>query len=295
LRPLTRDIYHIIISKGYGVQRLRKEFNISERTARDWIAISKYFDSHNMPFLTDPLLQPKTHIDYKIEGNHFKVASIADWHIGSKMFKKEAFQTFIKYAIDQGVEIFLAPGDLIDANNVYRGQEYELAVVGIDDQVDLLCETVPVFANIKFFFITGNHEYTAYKMVGKNVGSDIANSRKDFTFLGAIDGKVSINGIPFDLFHGAGKGAYAVSYKIQKRIESYVPGEKPRILLVGHWHQSMEFTTRNITAYHSGSFQGPTILSKQFCLPTINGGWIIDILAENSEVKSIKSEFIFFY
>jgi hypothetical protein len=57
----------------------------------------------------------------------------------------------------------------------------------------------------------------------------------------------------------------------------------------------MEFTARNITAYHAGSFQGPTILSKQYCLPTINGGWILDILAENGEVKTINSEFVFFY
>jgi hypothetical protein len=293
LKPLTQEIYNIIIDKGYGVLKLRKEFNVTERVARDWISISKYFNSHNMPFLTDPLIQPKVHVNYKIEGNNFKVASLADWHIGSKAFKKEAFITFIKYCKDKGVEIFLAPGDLIDANNVYRGQEYELEIVGIDDQLDALCNIVPDLG--KLFFITGNHEYAVYKRVGKNVGPDIAQRRKDFVFLGAIEGKVSINDIPFDLFHGAGKGSYAVSYKIQKRIEGYVPGDKPRILLVGHWHQMMEFTSRNITAYHCGSFQGPTILSKQFCLPNINGGWIIDIMAEAGEVKTINSEFIFFY
>jgi hypothetical protein len=291
--PLTREIYELIINKNYGRDKLRKEFNVSDRVAREWLTISHYFDSHNLPFITDPLIQPKNIVDYKIEGNSFKVALMADWHIGSKACKKRELQTFVNYAKDQGVEIFLGPGDLIDANNVYRGQEYELEVVGVDDQVDLLCNIVPDLGQC--FFITGNHEYTAYKKIGKNVGADIAFMRKDFTFLGAIEGRININGIMFDLYHGAGKGAYAVSYKIQKRIEAYIPGDKPRILAVGHWHQSMEFTTRNVTSYHCGSFQGPTILSKQFCLPNVVGGWILDILAEEGQVKTIDSKFVFFY
>jgi len=292
-KPLTEEIFKLIINKKYSINKLRKEFDVSQKTARDWVAVSNYFKSHNLPFITDPMAQPKQKAKYDIDGNHFKVAMMADWHIGSKACKKEELKTFVKYAKDQGVKIFLAPGDLIDANNVYRGQEYELEVPGVDDQVNLLCDVVPDLG--KCFFITGNHEYTAYKRIGKNVGADIASKRKDFTFLGAIEGRVDINGINFDLFHGAGKGAYAVSYKIQKRIESYIPGDKPRILAVGHWHQSMDFTTRNVTSYHCGSFQGPTILSKQFCLPNVIGGWVVDILAEGSEVKTIKSEFVFFY
>lgn len=292
-KPLTEQIFKLIINEKYGRQKLIKEFNVTDKTAREWISITRYFANHNIPFTSDPLALPKTTAEYKINGNHFKIASFADWHIGSKACKKKEIQTFVKYAKDQGVDAFIAPGDLIDCFGVYRGQEFELEHIGIDEQLDVLCDLIPDLG--KCFFITGNHEYVAYKKIGVNVGASLSSRRKDFTFLGAMDGNVTLNGIKCNLYHGGGSGAYAVSYKLQKKIESYVPGDKPRLLFAGHWHQQMEFTTRNVTAFHCGSFQGPTILSKTLCLPNVIGGWIHDILSENGEIKTIKNEFVFFY
>ncbi len=54
--------------------------------------------------------------------------------------------------------------------------------------------------------------------MSKNIGIDLASRRPDFKFLGAMEGKVTVNGILFELFHGTGSGSYSISYKLQKRI-----------------------------------------------------------------------------
>jgi predicted phosphodiesterase len=293
-KRMTKDIFDSIITNNYGRDRVSKMFDVSETVARGWIAVAEYLAEHNMPFIEDPLHQPKDkELSYEIKGDRFKFAATADWHIGSAVAKKAELKAYLNYAKDQGVELFLAAGDLMDGNNVYPGQQYEQSISSIDGQLESLIEIIPDLK--KCFFIIGNHEYAIYKQVGKNIGLDLASRRPDFKFLGAMEGQVSINGILFELFHGTGSGSYSVSYKLQKRIESYTPGNKPRFLIAGHWHQSMEFTTRNVTAYHSGSFQGPSTFSRMLSLQNVLGGWIVEVIHENGEVRSVKSEFLPFY
>jgi hypothetical protein len=54
-------------------------------------------------------------------------------------------------------------------------------------------------------------------------------------------------------------------------------------------------TVRNVTGYLCGSFQGPNTFSKALSLANVTGNWIIEIMSENGEVNSVKSEFVQFY
>jgi len=291
---MTKDIFDLINVNGYGREKLCKTFNVPERTAREWIAVAKYLQANNMPFIDDPLHKPSVNeVKHEIKGDKWKVAVISDTHIGSNVFRPTELETFVKYAIDNGVETFLLPGDIIDGTKVYKGQEYEQSIPGIDAQIDYFSEIFPSIP--KGYFIIGNHEYSAFKNVGKDVGQDICRNRKEFQYIGCMEGRVSINGVVFELFHPQGSGSYALSYKLQKRIESYIPGNKPRILLMGHYHQSMCMTVRNVTGYMCGSFQGPNTFSKALSLANVTGGWILEIMSNDGEVNSIKSEFIQFY
>lgn len=288
---MTKSVFDLITVDGYGRDKLRKEFGISEVTAREWLAVAKYLQKNNMPFIADPLHMPRAEmIRHEIKGDKWKVAVISDTHIGSNAFRAEPLNTFVKYAIDSGVETFLLPGDIIDGARVYPGQEYEQDIPGVDAQIAYFEEVFPAVP--RAYFITGNHEYSAFKSVGKNVGQDICRNRKEFQYIGCMEGRVTINDVIFELFHPTGSGAYALSYKLQKRIESYMPGDKPRFLLMGHYHQAINITVRNVTGYMCGSWQGPNTFSKALNLPNITGGWILEIMSDGGEVNSIKSEFI---
>jgi predicted phosphodiesterase len=269
-------------------------FDVSETVARGWIAVAEYLEAHNMPFIEDPLHQPKSQdIIHQIKGDKWKVAVMSDLHIGSNVFKKDEMQTFVKYALDSGVETFLLPGDIIDGTKVYFGMEYEQSIPGIDNQISYFEEIFPKVP--KAFMIIGNHEYASFKSIGKNIGLDICRNRPDFKYIGCMEGRVTINGILMELFHGQGSGAYTLSYKLQKRIENYVPGNKPRFLFMGHYHQAVSITSRNVSAYLCGSFQGANTFSKGLNLPNVTGGWILEIMSDGDEVNSVKSEFIQFY
>jgi UDP-2,3-diacylglucosamine pyrophosphatase LpxH len=291
IMEMNKDIFDCITVQNYGHDRLCKQFGVGDRKAREWIAIAKYLQNNNMPFIVDPMGQPKAEvIKREIKGDKWKVAVISDTHIGSNVFRPEELKTFVQYALDSGVETFLLPGDIIDGTKVYRGQEYEQSISGVDDQIAYFAEIFPKVP--KAYFIVGNHEYAAFKSVGKNVGQDMSAARKEFQYVGCMEGRVTINDVIFELFHPQGSGSYALSYKLQKRIESYMPGDKPRFLLMGHFHQSMCMTVRNVTGYHCGSFQGPNTFSKALSLANVTGGWILEIMSENGEVNSVKSEFI---
>lgn len=291
---LSKDVFDCITVNGYGREKLCKSFGVSDRTARDWLAVAKWLQNNNMPFIADPMHLPQAEvIKHEIKGNSWKVAVFSDLHIGSDVFRPVELQTAVKYALDSGVDTFLLPGDIIDGTNVYRGQQYEQDITGVDSQIERFAEVFPKVP--KAYFIVGNHEYSAFKSVGKNVGHDISAIRKEFQYIGCMEGRVTINDVIFELFHPTGGGSYALSYKLQKRIESYIPGNKPRFLLMGHYHQSMCMTVRNVTGYHCGSFQGPNTFSKALSLANVTGGWILEIMSENGEVNSVKSEFVQFY
>jgi len=60
------------------------------------------------------------------------------------------------------------------------------------------------------------------------------------------------------LMHPGGGSAYAVSYRPQKIIESFQDGEKPHILLLGHYHKSLKVEIRGVVTILVPSCQDQT-------------------------------------
>jgi len=68
--------------------------------------------------------------------------------------------------------------------------------------------------------------------------------------------RLDCGGVIFELWHPQGGGSYARSYKLQKHIESYALGEKPAVLLTGHYHQFCYLDERGVHALLCPTFQG---------------------------------------
>jgi predicted phosphodiesterase len=240
----------------------------------------------------------------KITEHQFKSETIvfgciSDTHLGNICARKDLLKFAYEIFAQRKVEIVYHAGDIVDGEKVYRGQEYELYAHGLDAQVEDVVKNFPFKTGITTYFISGNHDLSFQKTAGCDIGERIAEKRNDLIYLGQEEqdvilrfGKISAL---MRLFHPAGGTAYAISYKVQKAVESYSGGRKPNILLLGHYHKA-EFLPclRNVLSIQCGTLCGQTPFMRRKSIAAHIGFWIIECqLGKN--INRFKPEFFAYY
>jgi hypothetical protein len=116
-------------------------------------------------------------------------------------------------------------------------------------------------------------------------------------YLGMNNAKVSLTpNCIMELNHPGDGAAYALSYTIQKLIDSMSGGDKPNILINGHHHKSMYLFYRNIHAFEAGTIEAQTPYMKGKRIAANMGGWIIEVhVDEEGTIQRCKGEFISLY
>ena len=240
-------------------------------------------------------------------GDRRIIAGVGDIHFGSKHHLRPQFEDFCKYAYERGVRLFLHAGDMLDG--VYKHSVWEQDRRGYEEQVGYAVENLPRFPGATWYFIEGNHDETLGEASGINVGkameqSFIAAGRSDVKYLGPRRAYVRVvgpgekRGVFVELWHPRDKSAaYAKSYRLQKHVEAYAPGQKPDILLTGHWHQQMYFTTRGVHCMSLGCWQGSqSSFGKSLSGAPDIGSWIVEYsLTENGTIRHFKPEWCGYY
>jgi predicted phosphodiesterase/biotin operon repressor len=189
----------------------------------------------------------------------------SDIHIGSKLHDEQAFLEYMKRAFEEhGVKRFFICGDLVDGRDIYHGHLNFLKAVTQQDQVDMVCEELPDWKGVEYVLIDGNHDYSWTQKGAPFTGELIAQKRNDVTYLGPSVGDVILDGVRIRLLHGAGGGAYSVTYPIQRYMRnismSGEPREKiPKVLHVGHYHKRLDGVEveSGAIATMCGNFQEP--------------------------------------
>ena len=241
-------------------------------------------------------------VPIKSDENTIRFGLIGDIHIGSLYQRIDALQLFYEQLAGEGIDTVLCAGDIVDGWKVYRGQEFELHPYGRSwaDQRAMFAEKAPRIDGMKTIFITGNHDASFKNLVGMVVGDELCQIRPDWEFVGQDVGDVDLTAESGDklrvrLFHPGGGTAYAMSYRIQKIIESLAGGEKPDLLAVGHYHKA-EFIPayRNIAAIQVGTFQSQTPFMVRLASQAHVGGWIVEATLGGNLTSRIKAEFISF-
>jgi predicted phosphodiesterase len=239
--------------------------------------------------------------------NTIRFGVVGDTHIGSGYQRLDALKAFYAHAYDEGVSIVLHAGDVIDGWHVYRGQEFELHpnARSWDDQRAMFEAEAPRCGGlIETIFITGNHEASFRRSVGMNVGAELQRVRPDWKCIGADVGTVTLktkNAGTFSvmLVHPSDRGGtYALSYKLQKFIEAIPGGEKPDLLVLGHYHKSIHMPAyRNVEAFLPGAFQSQTPFMAAQGSAAHVGGWIVEVVLGDADklTSRVKAEFIGFY
>ena len=176
---------------------------------------------------------------------HHKFGVTGDNHLGSRYSRLDVLNALFDIWQAEGVTKVYQCGNIIDGE--FRFNVQDLIARGIGGQVDYLIENWPKREGIVTEFITGDdHEGWYVQREGINIGRLIQHEaedagRTDLKYIGHMEHTIElkcVNGSSLmRLIHAGGGSAYATSYTAQKIVESYQGGEKPNVLLIGHYHK----------------------------------------------------------
>ena len=233
-----------------------------------------------------PDLRPHV-FEHDFYGRHFKIGLFSCTHFGSIYSADAERRQFYDLCVKEGVEHLYHCGDVTSGNSVYRGHLRDLrsGCIDADAQAKLAVEDF-TSAGLPISFILGNHDDKWLRDFGFNVGETIANaaagSKHPIKYLGSggarvILGKKTNSPCVLDLLHPGGGTAYALSYRLQKIVESYTGGDKPHIVAVGHFHKAEEIPhLRNMMAIQPGCFEWQTPFMRSRAIEAHVAGCVVE-------------------
>ncbi len=189
------------------------------------------------------------------KNNLFKFGAFGDLHAASKYTRWEVREDLTRRAERFGATAILDTGNWIDGEKSFN--RYDLEVVGLDRQCQLLAKRYPK-TKIPTYAVTGaDHEGWYAKSEGIDVGRYCEAIMRDaghlWTNLGYMEADIVLRNSNnpnataiLRVMHPGGGSSYALSYRPQKIIESFEGGEKPNVLLMGHYHKIDFGLVRNV-------------------------------------------------
>jgi hypothetical protein len=222
---------------------------------------------------------------------------MGDTQINSKYTQITHLHKLYDIYQQEGIDTVYHTGDMDEGEEMRMGHKYECYTQGVDDHIDEIEKVYPQRKGIKTHFITGNHDHSIFKRVGFDIGPVLASRRADMKYLGRDQAVIMLTpNCSLELRHPGDGTAYALSYKMQKMIEAMGADEKPNILAVAHYHKIEYLFYRNVHAFQTGCFQGPTPFTVGKGISIHMGGWIIEVHVDDSgTITRIKQEMIPFY
>jgi UDP-2,3-diacylglucosamine pyrophosphatase LpxH len=232
--------------------------------------------------------------NHRFSQRRTRIGVISDTHIGHEKFDEELFLKALTFYKRNKAEAIYHVGDILEGMSGRPGHIYELSHVGFTSQLnyaaDLLSQTeLPIYA------ITGNHDQWYMKKgdAGVDVGDALEDKLKNFTYLGMNEADIELGkNTKMKLFHGSDGTAYAISYKMQKLIESFTESERPDIVLSGHYHKALQMFSRGTYGYECGTLCGQTEFMRGKKIPAHKGFWMLDIYHNKNGVERINSTFM---
>lgn len=229
--------------------------------------------------------------------------AMGDTHLCSKQERLAELHDLYRIYAANNIKTVLHAGNYIDGEA--RFNKFELKVHGMDAQLAYMGEHYPQHEGIETLMVSGDdHEGWYSQREGVDIGYYMQTvmergGRTDIKNLGYMEcyiplthkssGKKSM----LHVMHPGGGSAYATSYTVQKIVEGYEGGEKPAILLAGHYHKAEHLETRNVHCFQTGCFQDQTVFARKKRLTFTIGGWII-MARQNPETGAVEEVVSYF-
>jgi predicted phosphodiesterase len=247
------------------------------------------------------------HLDlsYINSGDWIRFGLVADTHLCCK--EERLSELHAQYDLFQAegiTEVFHA-GNIVDGY-LHRINGASVFDTTIDGQAQYVVDNYPAREGIVTNFITGDDHDGVWFSPGFNMGGYIDmlarnQGRTDLRYIGHVEADVEIKtkgvegevSTKIKIQHPGGGSAYARSYTGQKQIEALEGGEKPDILVQGHYHVSNYMQERNVHVVSMPGFQDQTIFARKKRLRMEVGGSILEFKVSplNGSVTRCRVEF----
>ena len=246
-----------------------------------------------------------TRIDVrKLGGKVVRFGLTSDNHLGSKYCRLDVLNALYDIWEKEGIKDVYQCGNMIDGEA--RFNKFDIIAHGVEGQASYFAENWPKRKGMNLYFVTGDdHEGWYVQREGVNIGQVLEDTarragRKDLHYLGHMEHDIVYQGTKHKsimrLIHAGGGSAYATSYSAQKIVESYQGGEKPSILLIGHYHKAEYGYPREVHVVQAGCTEDQTPFMRKLKIQAHVGGWIVEfVLSEEGFISRFKCEWIPFY
>lgn len=303
-----------IRNKPKTLEQLSQEFDRSKDTIREGLGVLRdrdfnIIEQHDLAVLDTysvKRVQPLQLND--MEGRELCFAVATDIHSGSTGQQITAVREFERIAVEEyGAQVILHPGDIMAGWRVYRGQDHDLYAHSADEQIKVANKTLVPYEGVPRIVLGGNHDFSFIKAGGFDAVKALCRRREDMIYCGydAADIQLTENTV-MRLWHPSGGVPYAVSYRLQKGIESLAFDELEkavndnkvphlRVVLAGHLHIECELQRGPILAMQCGAFEGQTnYLRAKGLFPQVGGYVVWLTLTKGGLIQRKRFEFVHF-
>lgn len=217
----------------------------------------------------------------------YRYGFVTDNHLCSKYAREDVLHDLYDKFAAEGITRVYNAGNWIDGEA--RFNRHDLLIHGMDNQLRYFAERYPVRPGIKTYYIAGDdHEGWYAKDKGIDIGLRAQQTardagRDDLHYLGYMESFVTLRraGIGTSaqmmVVHPGGGSTYALSYAPQKYVEALQGGEKPAVVMFGHWHKMDVFNYRNVWIIQGGTTEDQTPFMRKLKIEAHVGGVIVEL------------------
>lgn len=271
------DVIDDLKARGTNIQRFGDSYQI--------------LSQHRESFLGGPTFELLSRPD-----NTFIFGGCGDLHAGSKYTRWDVRDDLYRRYEAAGAQCVFDTGNWIEGESHFN--KYDIETSGLNGQCKQLAERHPN-NGLKTYAVWGDdHEGWYAQREGMDVGryneSIMRDAGHDWTNIGFMEAHILLKNAntgttaTLAVVHPGGGSAYALSYSIQKIVESYEGGEKPNVALYGHYHKLWAGVIRNVWVAQTGCAQDQTPFMRKKRLEAHVGGTLIQ-LEQDPETGAILS------
>jgi len=235
-----------------------------------------------------------------ISGGWRRFGVVSDTHLASRHARLDVLEHAYDHFAEEKITTGYHCGNLVDGEASFN--RYELLAHGITDQALYVLDHYPQRSGITTYYISGEcHEGWWRGREGIDFGRYLQfeardRGRNDLQYLGFMEADVRFDGPVAGhsyvrLLHPGGGTAYAISYATQKIVESLQGGEKPAMILCGHYHKMITHDVRNVTVIQAGCTQDQTGFMRKRKLEAHLGYWTVAVKQDSKgAIRRVQTE-----
>ena len=257
-------------------------------------------------FKTIPLEFGKIELDLVDDDDWTRIGLVADTHLCCREERLDALNAQYDLFAREGIATVFHAGNIVDGY-IPKINGHSVYAPNIDGQAIYAAKHYPQRKGIVTHFITGNDHEGWWMKEGFNFGAYLecvakeSFNRADLKYIGHVEADVVLKAGNFKqimkIQHPGGGSAYARSYKGQKMVESFMGGEKPAMLVQGHYHVSGYSFDRNVHIIGLPGFQDQTIFGRTKHLRYEVGGVLLEfkMSSKTGAITRMRPEFTMFF